>query len=65
MNGPVVVFALIAIAVNTNDVGGPPGSQTIGYYATAGECQQDLVRLSKTANQSLVRLDCKPLRISE
>lgn len=65
MNGPVVVFALISIAVNTKDVGGPPGSQTVGYYATAGECQQDLVRLSKTANQSLIRLDCKPLKISE
>jgi hypothetical protein len=65
MNGPVVVFALIAVATNTSDVGGPAGSQTIGYYATAGECQQDLVRLLKTANQSLVRLDCKPLKISE
>jgi len=65
MNGPVVVFALISIAVNTKDVDGPPGSQTVGYYATAGECQQDLVRLSKTANQSLIRLDCKPLKISE
>lgn len=65
MNGPVVVFALIAIATSTNEVGGPAGSQTVGYYATAGECQQDLVRLLKTANQSLVRLDCKPLKISE
>jgi len=65
MNGPVVIFALIAIAINSNDVGGPPGSQTIGYYATAGECQKNLVQILKTANQSLIRLDCKPLRISE
>lgn len=63
MNGSVVIFALIAIS--TNDTGGPLGSQTIGYYATAGECQQDLVRVLKTTNQSLVRLDCKPLKISE
>ena len=65
MNGPVVVFALIAIATNTKEVGGPAGHQTVGYYATAGECQKDLVRLLNTANQSLVRLDCKPLKVSE
>jgi hypothetical protein len=65
MNGPVVVFALIAIAVNTTEVGGPAGSQTIGYYATAGECQKDLIRLYNTADRSLVRLDCKPLKVSE
>ena len=65
MNGPVVVFALLATAVNTAEVGGPAGSQTVGYYATAGECQQDLLRLLKTANQSLVKLDCKPLKVSE
>lgn len=65
MNGPVVVFALLATAVSTPEVGGPPGSQTIGYYATVGECQKDLLRLLKTADQSLVKLDCKPLKISE
>ena len=65
MNGTVVVFALIAIATNTTDVGGPAGSQTVGYYATVGECQKDLLRLMNTANRSLVRLDCKPLKISE
>jgi len=65
MNGPVVIFALIAIATNTQDVGGPAGSQTVGYYATAGECQKDLIRLLKTVNQSLVKLDCRPLKVSE
>lgn len=65
MNGPVIIFVLLASAVNTKEVGGPAGSQTVGYYATAGECQIDLIRLSKTADQSLVKLDCKPLRISE
>ena len=65
MTGPVVVFVLLATAVNTAEVGGPAGSQTIGYYATAGECQQDLLRLLKTANQSLVRLDCRPVKITE
>lgn len=65
MDSPVIVFALIAMAINTKEVGGPAGSQTIGYYATAGECQTDLLRLAKTADRSLVKLDCKPLRISE
>jgi len=65
MTGPVVIFVLVAMAVNTAEVGGPAGFQTIGYYATAAECQIDLLRLLDTANQSLVRLDCLPLRITE
>jgi hypothetical protein len=65
MNSTVIVFVLVAIAINSNDVGGPPASQTIRYYDTAGECQTDLVRLHDTINKSLVRLDCKPLRISK
>ena len=65
MNGPLVLFVLVATAVSTPEVGGPVGSQTIGYYATAAECQTDLLRLLKTANQSLVKLDCRPLRITE
>jgi len=65
MNAPLFLFVLVATAANTPEVGGPPGSQTIGYYATAGECQQDLVRLSKTARDSAVKLDCRPIRISE
>ena len=65
MTGPVVVFVLLATAVSTAEVGGLAGSQTVGYYATAGECQQDLLRLLKTANQSLVRLNCRPLKVSE
>ena len=63
--GPVYLFVLVATAVSTPEVGGPLGSQTIGYYATAGECQQDLVRLSKTANETQVRLDCRPIKVTE
>jgi hypothetical protein len=62
---PVVLFVLVATAVGTSEVGGPPGSQTIGYYATAAECQKDLIRLIETADRSLVRLDCRPVRIAE
>jgi len=54
----------VATAVGTSEVGGPPGSQTVGYYATAGECQADLLRLLKTAKESRVRLDCQPLKVT-
>jgi hypothetical protein len=59
--GPVYLFVLVATAVATTKAD-PPGSQTIGYYATAAECQMDLIRLSKTADQSRVKLDCQPIR---
>ncbi len=59
--GPVYLFVLAATAVATTEAG-PPGSLTIGYYATAAECQMDLIRLSKTADQSRVKLDCQPMR---
>jgi hypothetical protein len=62
--GPVYLFVLVATAVNTADDGRVAGSQTIGYYATAGECQTDLLRLLKTAERSRTRLDCQPIRIS-
>jgi len=63
MNAPVVLFVLVASAVGTSEAG-PTGSQTIGYYATAAECQTDLLRLLQTADRSRIRLDCQPLRIS-
>ena len=59
--GPVYLFVLVATAVGTSEAG-PPGSQTIGYYATAAECQTDLVRLLQTADKSRVRLSCRPMR---
>ena len=62
---PVVLFVLVATAVGSAEVGGPAGSQTVGYYATAAECQRNLLRLLDTADRSLVRLDCRPVRISE
>ena len=65
MTGPVVLFVLVATAVSTPEVGGPVGSQTVGYYATAAECQMDLIRLSNTADRSLVKLDCRPIKVTE
>jgi len=60
--GPVYLFVLVATAVGTAEVDVPHARQTIGYYATAAECQMDLIRLSKTADQSRVKLDCRPMR---
>ena len=60
--GPVYLFVLVATAVGTTEVDMPHGSQTIGYYATAAECQTDLVRLLQTADKSRVRLTCRPMR---
>jgi hypothetical protein len=65
MNGPVIVFALLAISISPADKDVLDGTQTVGYYATAAECQKDLIRLYNTADKSKLRLDCKPLRISE
>ena len=60
---PVILFALVAYAAADSSVGGPPASQTVGYYATAAECQTDLNRIAKTADPSHVRrLDCVPIR---
>ena len=61
MNGPVVLFVLLSTAPNMDTA----GTQTVGYYATAAECQMDLIRLSKTAEQMKTKLECRPLRISE
>jgi len=62
--GPVYLFVLVATAVDTAPEDRVAGSQTVGYYATAAECQTDLLRLLKTAERSRTRLDCQPIRIS-
>jgi len=62
MNGPLILFVLLSTAPNA-DAGAE--TQTVGYYATAAECQMDMIRLSKTAERSKTKLECRPLRISE
>jgi hypothetical protein len=60
---PVILFVLVAYAATDSSVGGPPASQTIGYYATAAECQTELNRMAKTVDSNHVRrLDCVPIR---
>lgn len=61
----LVIFVLVATAINTDGVGGAPATQTIRYYATAAECQTDLLRVEKTRDGSYVRLDCRPLKVKE
>lgn len=60
---PVVLFALVAYAAADSTVGGPAASQTIGYYATAAECQTQLNLIAKNMDRSHVRrLDCVPIK---
>jgi len=62
MNGPLVLFVLLSTAANAS---GESETLTVGYYATAAECQMDLIRLAKTVERSKTKLDCRPLSISE
>lgn len=57
----IYLFALVAIAVA--DIGtSPPATQTIGYYATIGECQVERNKVEKNINKSLTKLDCIPIK---
>lgn len=56
----IYLFALVAIGL-----GDQPGTQTIGYYATAAECQTDLNRILPQTNRSYVKLDCIPIKVEE
>lgn len=60
----VYLFALVAFSVADTTVA-MPGFQTIGYYATVAECQNDRNKIEKTMNKSYVRLDCVPLKVSD
>jgi len=60
--GPVYLFVLVATAVGTPEVGGSPGSQTVGYYETAAQCQTALIQAEKSVDRSYVRLDCRPIK---
>jgi hypothetical protein len=58
--GKVIIFALVAIGL-----GDQAGIQTIGYYATAADCQTDLNRVLPQINRNYVKLDCIPLKVEE
>ncbi len=58
----VYLFVLLAIA-KTDSQAAFPASQTIGYYATAADCQRDKNRLEY--NRDYVFLDCVPIKATE
>jgi hypothetical protein len=57
----IYLFVLIATATLEPASGRIP-IQTIGYYATASECQLALLNSEKTMDRTYVRLDCLPIR---
>ena len=59
--GPVYLFVLVATAV-MNPASGRVTWQTMGYYATAAECQTALIQAEKTVDRSHVKLDCRPIK---
>jgi hypothetical protein len=55
----IELFVLVAIA-KTDRMEYNPAQQTIGYYATAAECQTDKNRIEY--NRDYVYLDCVPIK---
>ena len=61
MNSTVFMFVLVATA-SVAPPSGRVGYQTIGYYATAAECQHALIDAERKIDPSHVRLDCRPIK---
>jgi hypothetical protein len=55
----IYLYVLVAIALTDN-----PGTQTIGYYSTIGECHIERNRMEKKIDKSYVKLDCIPLKVN-
>ena len=58
---PVFMFVLVATAV-MEPGSGRIGWQTLGYYATAAECQTALIAAELKIDRNYVKLDCRPIR---
>jgi hypothetical protein len=64
MNSTVFLFVLVATATSA-PASGRVSWQTVGYYATAAECQMALLEAQRTMDRSHVRLDCQPVKAVE
>jgi hypothetical protein len=62
---PVIIFALVAIAIGTTEVGESADVRTIRYYVTAAECQTALLKAETSVDLTRVRLDCQPLKVTK
>ena len=59
--GPVYLFVLVATAV-MEPGSGRIGWQTLGYYATAAECQTALIAAELKIDRNYVKLDCRLIK---
>ena len=64
MNTAIFLFVLTA-ATTVSPASGRLHWQTVGYYATAAECQTALIEAERTIDRNHVRLECRPTRAVE
>lgn len=57
----VYLFVLIAVAT-MEPASGRVSFQTVGYHATAAECQHALLDVEKRIDRNYIRLECQPIR---
>lgn len=57
----IYLFVLIATAT-MEPASGRVSFQTVGYHATAAECQHALIKAESTVNATYVKLECQPIR---
>lgn len=60
----VYLFVLIATATMA-PASGRVSFQTVGYHATAAECQHALLDAEKKIDRTYVKLECQPIRAVE
>lgn len=53
----IYLYVLVAIALSDQ-----AAMQTIGYYATVGDCIIDRNKIESTVNKTYVKLDCIPIK---
>ena len=60
----VYMFVLIAVAT-MEPASGRVSFQTVGYHATAAECQHALIKAEKEIDRNYIKLECQPIRAVE
>lgn len=53
----IYLYVLVAIALSDQ-----AATQTIGYYATVGECIVERNKVESTVDKTYVKLDCVPIK---
>ena len=56
----IYLFVLLATAT-MEPASGRVSFQTVGYYATAAECQHALIDAEKKVDRNYVKLECRPI----